>query len=550
MATDTSITDLTESTDVLDTDILPVVSDPSGSPETRKATKSNFLKEYTKTASLPVKASGAEVTAGTNDAKFVTPKALSDAAIVVTPVKATGEEVNVGTNDAKFLTPKAVTDSNLYTYKSHMIYTLGDSITLGFGATQYNDIQRELGRLLGSLWKVNNNGVSGNTTAQMLARLNTDILDHGDAEYVVVWGGINDAYQAVAEATTEANLQAIYTAIHNAGAKVISLNISPSKSNAGWSAAVQTRVDTVNTWIASTATNIDYKIDVYTTLEDVADTLNAAYDGGDGLHINTVADIVVGKLIYTTVGTAWPQYVTLDDPLYYPTREELTAARLDGWTPCGENWAYSAATQIYTDHDARDKYAKGDKITFVQIDGGVPLRKFFYVTSVTYSTPNTTINLTGGTDYTVTNVAVREGYFSKQATPRDFPQWFNFTPTISGSTGSIGTFAATTQMARFAIISGTAHVQSTSSISNVGSWTGNLQYLLPVYPSANADNAVQLITQGAILTNGSLAIEGWCYDMATDTGIMRFVSSFNSTIYPYSSLGVSDVVVVNAIYEI
>jgi hypothetical protein len=64
---------------------------------------------------LPVKASGAEVTTGTDDAKFATPKALSDAGIVAVtlPVKATGAEVTTGTDDAKFATPKALSDAGI-----------------------------------------------------------------------------------------------------------------------------------------------------------------------------------------------------------------------------------------------------------------------------------------------------------------------------------------------------------------------------------------------------------------------------------------------------
>lgn len=59
-----------------------------------------------------LKASAADVTTGTEDAKIVTPKALKDASIVAVtlPVKASGVEVNAGTDDAKFATSKAIKD--------------------------------------------------------------------------------------------------------------------------------------------------------------------------------------------------------------------------------------------------------------------------------------------------------------------------------------------------------------------------------------------------------------------------------------------------------
>jgi hypothetical protein len=60
-----------------------------------------------------VKASGAEVTTGTDDAKFATAKAIKDAGIVATPVKASGAEVTTGTDDAKFATAKALSDAGI-----------------------------------------------------------------------------------------------------------------------------------------------------------------------------------------------------------------------------------------------------------------------------------------------------------------------------------------------------------------------------------------------------------------------------------------------------
>jgi hypothetical protein len=57
------------------------------------------------------KASGAEVNTGTDDAKFVTAKAIADSAIA--KAKATGAEMNTGTDDVKFLTAKAAKDADL-----------------------------------------------------------------------------------------------------------------------------------------------------------------------------------------------------------------------------------------------------------------------------------------------------------------------------------------------------------------------------------------------------------------------------------------------------
>lgn len=57
------------------------------------------------------KATGAEVNTGTDDAKFVTAKAIADSTIG--KVKASGAEVNTGTDDVKFATAKALKDADL-----------------------------------------------------------------------------------------------------------------------------------------------------------------------------------------------------------------------------------------------------------------------------------------------------------------------------------------------------------------------------------------------------------------------------------------------------
>lgn len=71
------------------------------------------------TPTIPVKATGAEINTGTDDAKFATAKAIADSDVAFlsdipsVPVKATGTEINTGTNDTKFATPKAIADSDI-----------------------------------------------------------------------------------------------------------------------------------------------------------------------------------------------------------------------------------------------------------------------------------------------------------------------------------------------------------------------------------------------------------------------------------------------------
>ena len=129
---DSNITGLPELAATPDSsDILPIVD---GGTETKKITVANLLAG----AGVPVKATGAELTTATDDAKFATAKAIKDSHNVpnvvpstdgkvmtsngtdwisetpaTVPVKATGTEINTGTDDAKFTTSKAIEDSNL-----------------------------------------------------------------------------------------------------------------------------------------------------------------------------------------------------------------------------------------------------------------------------------------------------------------------------------------------------------------------------------------------------------------------------------------------------
>lgn len=119
---DKKITDLTGYTTPLDADVVPVVD--VANDTTKKTTWSNIkatLKTYFDTLytyTIPVKATGAEINTGTDDAKFATPKAIADSNIAflsdipTVPSKATGTDVDTGTDDTKYLTVKAINDSH------------------------------------------------------------------------------------------------------------------------------------------------------------------------------------------------------------------------------------------------------------------------------------------------------------------------------------------------------------------------------------------------------------------------------------------------------
>ncbi len=166
------------------------------------------------------------------------------------------------------------------THTLKVVNCFGDSLTSG--------LQRYTGALrqaLGDAWTTRDSGVPSQDTTMMLTRFNLNVILKSDP-YVVILGGINDVAADVAAVDIEANLQAMYTAAHNAGKTVIALTLFPWKNSIYWSAGRQVVTDAVNTWILNTAVDVDYIIDTYTALEDPAaeDCLLAAYDDGSHLH--------------------------------------------------------------------------------------------------------------------------------------------------------------------------------------------------------------------------------------------------------------------------
>lgn len=149
------------------------------------------------------------------------------------------------------------------------------------------------------------------------------------------------------------------------------------------------------------------------------------------------------------------------------------SAGVDGWISVADSWTYDSATTITVPSGAADKYAKGDKIRFKQ-GGGY---KYFYVVTVA----DTLLTVTGGSDYTVaTPAAITDIYYSHVVSPIGFPQWFNYTPSLSGITVGSGTLVA-----RFSLVGMTCNVQilfTYGSGSAVGSGIG---FGLPIASGSN-----------------------------------------------------------------
>lgn len=97
------------------------------------------------------------------------------------------------------------------------VLALGDSLTAGYGATTDNAYPAVLAGLTG--WQVVNGGVSGDTSAQALARL--PALMKQQPKLVLVSIGGNDFLRKRPEAETRANIGQILAQIRAAGVPAV-----------------------------------------------------------------------------------------------------------------------------------------------------------------------------------------------------------------------------------------------------------------------------------------------------------------------------------------
>jgi hypothetical protein len=203
----------------------------------------------------------------------------------------TGAALNTLYNYSRYLI-----NNNKYKIEntSPLISFMGDSLT-------YNEFTNRVLNNLGGFFLFNE-GIGGNTTAQMLARFQADVLDK-TPNNVHILGGINDVSGGSTAAQIKSNLQDMYDLAANDGLLVVASTITP------WDAATapqQVIIDDVNNWILNTASNIDYTVDLYTVMEDPInpDKLNPLYDLGDGIHWNVLGRETAGDAVFNAV-TTW-----------------------------------------------------------------------------------------------------------------------------------------------------------------------------------------------------------------------------------------------------
>lgn len=158
---------------------------------------------------------------------------------------------------------------------------------------------------------------------------------------------------------------------------------------------------------------------------------------------------------------------------FNPQQAKHIAAQI-GWCDIDELWAYASASTITVPTDATTRFQVGDKIRLTQTTV-----KYFYVIAVAA----TTITLSGGSDYTVSNEAISSIAYSRCERPFGFPQIFAYTGT---PTGYDFTFTVTSNANYFEMKGRSVHVwgKARGTMSGAGQF---IEIPLPVTSAINSD---------------------------------------------------------------
>lgn len=160
-----------------------------------------------------------------------------------------------------------------------------------------------------------NAGVAGNTTAQMLARVDTDVIAENPAVCTIL-GGTNDVGTGVPLATTQANLQAIVAKLRANRIRPVIATLTPrSDLNTG----LRTQLHQLNAWITWYAGQEAIPLlDFYSQVVDPATETWKSGLNADAIHPNEAGAQVLGQYAATVLA-----------PLYAPWTPNIAKLKTD-----------------------------------------------------------------------------------------------------------------------------------------------------------------------------------------------------------------------------
>lgn len=226
------------------------------------------------------------------------------------------------------------------------------------------------------LSSVYNAGITGNNAAQMLARIQTDVLAYSP-NFVTVWVGTNDITQQRTLAAFQADITAIVATLKRAGCAVALFTIPPRAD-----ATKYTTINAWNAWLKNFARlNAVHLIDAYSVLVNPATgAYKAGYDSGDGIHIaqaghNAIATYVNAQLVPRLILNESLRPLTNLDTNNLLTNG-LLLTNVDASPGVPDNWSVSGPTTGITETIVDDPDFQGGKAWQVAAVNPAGLRQF------------------------------------------------------------------------------------------------------------------------------------------------------------------------------
>jgi len=181
---------------------------------------------------------------------------------------------------------------------------LGDSLTYGFTPfgrglpyTSYLDnmvIVDQRRRGLGGVdFVFVNLGVNGDTTRGMLSRLESEVTPIG-ADYVIVWGGINDLFGGRSPSEVMENLRKIYARARELGVEPVACTLTSIVHQNPIVPRIWELNDLIKAYCAESQIRL---VDLFRATSDEPGLLMEGYSS-DGAHLNAEGNRRIASAVY------------------------------------------------------------------------------------------------------------------------------------------------------------------------------------------------------------------------------------------------------------
>lgn len=202
-----------------------------------------------------------------------------------------------------------------------------------------------------------------------------------------------------------------------------------------------------------------------------------------------------------------------------------------GWTPTNQTWTYDSSTTFTVPGDVTAQFQKGTRVKFTQTTV-----KYGVVKLSTYSGGTTTVLLFGNNDYSIANTSITSPFYSYQASPQGYPEWFAYSPVIDGTSGSAGSFSTLNLTGYFSVLGSKLTYAVEATVNNKGSWSGDIRAGIPA--TANIGQGTFYYLWGMVSNDGDAAnaIKAHNVSLGNGQSYLVFEKTFGSLFIQWSDV--------------